>query len=38
LSIRTNGPYTIEQVHVNGTLTTQLRQGVMSLSVSTYVD
>jgi hypothetical protein len=28
LGVRTNGPYTIEQVHVNATLTIQLRQGV----------
>ena len=28
LGVRTNGPYTIERVHVNGTLTIQLRQGV----------
>lgn len=28
LGVRTNGPYTIERVHVNGTLTIQLRPGV----------
>ena len=28
LGVRTNGPYTIERVHVNGTLTITLRPGV----------
>jgi hypothetical protein len=28
LGVRTNGPYTIERVHVNGTLTIVLRPGV----------
>ena len=28
LGVRTNGPYTIERVHVNGTLTIQLRPGI----------
>ena len=28
LGVRTDGPYTIEQVHVNGTLTITLRPGV----------
>ena len=28
LGVRTNGPYTIDRVHVNGTLTIRLRPGV----------
>ena len=28
LGVRTTGPYTIERVHVNGTITIQLRQGI----------
>ena len=28
LGVRTNGPYTIERVHINGTLTIRLRPGV----------
>ncbi|KAL7525960.1 hypothetical protein ACHAXR_004955, partial [Thalassiosira sp. AJA248-18] len=28
LGVRTSGPYTIERVHVNGTVTIELRQGV----------
>jgi hypothetical protein len=28
LGVRTNGPYTIDRVHVNGTLTITLRPGV----------
>ncbi|KAL7525212.1 hypothetical protein ACHAXR_000905, partial [Thalassiosira sp. AJA248-18] len=28
LGVRTAGPYTIERVHVNGTVTIELRQGV----------
>ena len=28
LGVRTSGPYTIQRVHVNGTITIQLRQGI----------
>ena len=28
LGVRTTGPYTVEQVHVNGTITIELRPGV----------
>ena len=28
LGVRTSGPYTIERVHVNGTITIQLRPGI----------
>ena len=28
LGVRTSGPYTVERVHVNGTLTIQLREGI----------
>ena len=28
LGVRTSGPYTIQHVHVNGTITIQLRQGI----------
>ena len=31
LGIRTNGPYRVKQVHVNSTLTIQLRPGVTEL-------
>jgi hypothetical protein len=34
LGVRTNGPYTIERVHVNGTLTIKLRLNVSTLDGS----
>jgi hypothetical protein len=35
LGVRTTGPYNIEQVHVNGTLTIELRRGVNETSTYT---